>query len=123
MENIKNTDIYLLDQILKNRFLKGFKILDAGCGSGRNMTYFIHNGFNITGIDIDENQIETLQKQYRKHQFKVAGLEEIPFSENHFDYIICNAVLHFAKSEKHFFDMFSELFRVLKRNIIYTNDF
>jgi ubiquinone/menaquinone biosynthesis C-methylase UbiE len=116
MKDIKNTDIYLLDQILKDRFSKNLKILDAGCGSGRNMTYFINNDFDIIGIDIDENRIDTLQKQYHNHQFKVASLEEIPFSENHFDYIICNAVLHFARNKKHFFEMFRELFRVLKPN-------
>ena len=114
MKDLKNTDIYLLDQILKDRFSKDFKILDAGCGSGRNLTYFIENEFNISGIDIDSNRIEILQKQHKDISFKIAGLKEIPFSENEFDYIICNAVLHFAKSEKDFFEMFTELFRILK---------
>lgn len=116
MNNIKKTDIYLLDQILKDRFSKDLKILDAGCGSGRNMTYFIKNRFDIIGVDIDANQIQTLQKKYINHQFKIAGLDEIPFLNGHFNYVICNAVLHFAKSENHFFDMFTELFRILKPN-------
>ena len=33
-------DIYLFDQILKNRFAPEMKILDAGCGGGRNLVYF-----------------------------------------------------------------------------------
>ncbi|WP_332912670.1 hypothetical protein [Algoriphagus boritolerans] len=37
-----NVDIYLLDQILKGRFSKEMKILDAGCGEGRNAVYFIN---------------------------------------------------------------------------------
>lgn len=114
MENIKNTDIYLLDQILKGRFLKNFKILDAGCGLGRNMSYFIHHGFHISGIDMDKIKIETLQKKHQNINLTVANLDKIPYSINYFDYIICNAVLHFAKSEKQFFNMFSELFRILK---------
>ena len=46
-----NIDIYLLDQILKGRFNKGMKILDAGCGEGRNLIYFMREGFTVYGID------------------------------------------------------------------------
>ena len=36
-ELIGNTDIYLIDQIMKNRYNQQDKILDAGCGNGRNL--------------------------------------------------------------------------------------
>jgi len=39
-EAINGTDIYLLDQILKDRYETGDKILDAGCGKGRNLKWF-----------------------------------------------------------------------------------
>lgn len=42
-----NIDIYLLDQILKGRFTKEMRILDAGCGEGRNLIYFLHEGFQV----------------------------------------------------------------------------
>lgn len=113
-QEIGNIDIYLLDQILKERFNSTDKILDAGCGSGRNIQYFSNNNFDIYGIDYNENKIKSLEKLNKN--FKVAKLEEIPFNKNYFDYIICNAVLHFANNEIHFFKMFSELFRVLKTN-------
>ena len=45
-----NIDIYLLDQILKDRFKKSFKILDAGCGEGRNLIYFVRNGFKLSNF-------------------------------------------------------------------------
>ena len=54
IEMVGNTDIYLLDQIMKARYLKGDKVLDAGCGTGRNMFWFINNGITIYGIDADE---------------------------------------------------------------------
>ncbi len=116
MKYLKNIDIYLLDQILKDRFSKDYKILDAGCGSGRNIHYFAKNGFDVYGIDSDVNKINTLQKQYTEQYFKVAKLGKIPFNKNDFDYIICNAVLHFANNKEHFFKMFNEIFRVLKSN-------
>ncbi|HIP27012.1 MAG TPA: class I SAM-dependent methyltransferase [Flavobacteriaceae bacterium] len=126
-QEIGNIDIYLLDQILKERFNSTDKILDAGCGSGRNLQYFINNNFDVYGIDSNENRIKSLKNLNNNQNFKVAKLEAIPFNKDYFDYIICNAVLHFANNEIHFFKMFSELFRVLKTNgtlfIRMTSDF
>ncbi len=46
-------DIYLFDQFLKNRFTPEMKILDAGCGGGRNVVYFLLSGFQVFAIDRD----------------------------------------------------------------------
>ena len=56
-----NIDIYLLDQILKARFEKSFKILDAGCGEGRNLIYFVRNGYKVWGIDKNADAIQMLK--------------------------------------------------------------
>ncbi len=116
-----NIDIYLLDQILKNRFSKEMKILDAGCGEGRNAIYFLNSGFQIFGIDQEELAIQyirysakSLDPSYDSHRFQVGQLEEIPFHQEAFDAVICSAVLHFAKGEAHFWKMMEELLRVLK---------
>jgi ubiquinone/menaquinone biosynthesis C-methylase UbiE len=118
--NIKNliakTDIYLIDQIVKDRYLSSENILDAGCGSGRNLHWFYHSNFKIYGIDQNEKQIEDLKKRYSKQKdhFSVSSLESMNFENDFFNHIICNAVLHFAKDTTHFKTMFSELLRVLK---------
>ncbi len=116
-----NIDVYLLDQILKERFSKDMRILDAGCGEGRNSIYFLNEGYQIFGIDQEElavqylkYQAKTLDKDYDIDRFLVAKLEDIPFHEGAFDAIICSAVLHFARDEEHFFQMIKELIRVLK---------
>ena len=44
-------DIYLFDQLLKGRLTPNMKILDAGCGDGRNLNYFLRRGFDICGVD------------------------------------------------------------------------
>lgn len=109
-------DIYLLDQILKNRYQPTQNILDAGCGSGRNLHWFIAKGYTIEAIDINEEQIALLKEQYPSlgNRFNVAELDNLPFANTTFDHIICSAVLHFAKSDTHFKDMLGELIRVLK---------
>ena len=113
-----NIDIYLFDQLLKERYKSPEKILDAGCGDGRNLYWFYKNEFNIYGIDKDPRSIAYLSTLYpnSKDNFTVSELDNISFEDNFFDHIITNAVLHFANNTSHFEAMFGELVRVLKEN-------
>ncbi|SMD38075.1 Methyltransferase domain-containing protein [Reichenbachiella faecimaris] len=115
-----NIDLYLLDQVLKNKIRTDAKILDAGCGEGRNLIYFLNNGFDVQGIDQNADAIRMLQfivgstySTYPKSNFLIGKLSDLPYSANQFDYVICSAVLHFAQSEEHFWQMIKELDRVL----------
>ena len=111
------TDIYLIDQIMKERYNPADRILDAGCGSGKNIHWFLQSGFHITGIDINEDVIQILKKQYPKvpaNRLLVSSIEETGFMDNNFDHIICSAVLHFANSTAQFNKMIHELVRILK---------
>ncbi|MEO7312133.1 MAG: class I SAM-dependent methyltransferase [Chitinophagaceae bacterium] len=114
-----NTDIYLIDQILKDRYTAKDIILDAGCGGGRNLHWFLQNAIIIYGADINDAAIEQLKEHYPsvpKERFVVAPVENLPFADNYFDHIISSAVLHFAGSKKQFLEMFAEMIRVLKPN-------
>ena len=114
-------DIYLFDQFLKNRFTPEMKILDAGCGGGRNLVYFLRSGFPVFGIDQNPEAIEYVRRLARMlapaippENFRVAAVEESPFPNENFDVVISCAVLHFADDEKHFDRMVQEMWRVLK---------
>lgn len=116
-------DIYLFDQILKNRFSSEMKILDAGCGGGRNLIYFLREGFEVFGVDQNADAIEhvrylaqTFAPQISKEKFQIASVEKMPFEDKSFDAIISSAVLHFADDEAHFDRMLDEMWRVLKPN-------
>lgn len=114
---VGDTDIYLLDQIMKGRYAPHDILLDAGCGSGRNQPWFLQNDITVYGIDINKNLIQELQQNMPglpAERFRVASLEGIPFPDDFFDHIICNAVLHFAENESQFNNMMAELVRVLK---------
>ena len=112
-----NTDIYLIDQIMKGRYKKGELILDSGCGTGRNLHWFLNNGFDIYGIDSNPliiNGILQKNKTLTPGRFQISAAEATPFSDDFFDHIISSAVLHFAKNTGHFFAMMNEMIRVLK---------
>lgn len=112
-------DLSLFDQLLKGRFIAQSKVLDAGCGTGRNSFWFINNGFDVYGIDRNEKSVLQLRNkidQQRKNSenFIVGKISMMPWGDNTFNVVICNAVLHFATNQEHFIAMFSELVRVLQ---------
>ena len=55
-------DIYLFDQLLKGRIVPGMRVLDAGCGSGRNLVYFLRSGYEVFGVDESGQQIAQLRQ-------------------------------------------------------------
>ena len=120
-ETFGNIDIYLFDQLLKGRFDACKTVLDAGCGNGRNMIYFLQQHIDVYGMDQDLaaiQEVRELAHQLAPHlppdNFWVGLVEELPFSENHFDLVICSAVLHFARDQQHFDQMIRSIWRVLK---------
>ena len=118
LDTLGNIDIYLLDQIMKNRYAFNQTILDAGCGTGRNINWFYINGFNIHAIDNNPERIAYIKELYpnQKDNFKVASLANLPYSDNSIDHIINCAVLHFVENIEQFKLYVSELVRVLKPN-------
>ena len=122
-KELGNLDIYLLDQILKGRYEKENRILDAGCGEGRNLIYFLNNQFDVYGIDKNESALQMLKflagsidPSFDPTRFSVGYIDQLPYENCHFHHIICSAVLHFAANECHFKAMMGELVRVLKPN-------
>jgi len=50
-EQFGGIDIYLFDQPLRGRIPLGTRVIDAGCGGGRNLVYFLRNGYEVFGVD------------------------------------------------------------------------
>lgn len=116
-----NIDIYLFDQLLKGRFDNCKNIIDVGCGYGRNIVYFLQQGYEVFGIDQNPEAIEEVKQMSKQlapgnnvNNFRVALVEENPFAESSFDIVICSAVLHFAKDKDHFDKMLQATWNVLK---------
>ena len=114
-------DIYLFDQLLKGRFVPGMRILDAGCGSGRNLVYFLRAGYEVFAIDESSEalaQTRRLAAELAPHlppeNFRAEPGERMSFRDESFDVVISSAVLHFARTEEQWNSMISEMWRVLK---------
>ena len=114
-------DIYVFDQLLRGRLVPGMRILDAGCGSGRNLVYFFRNGFEIFGVDADPHAVASvraiatrLASRLPAENFRVEPVERMSFDDASADAVLSSAVLHFAQDEQHFDAMVREMWRVLK---------
>jgi len=101
---------------MKGRYKMNDTILDAGCGYGRNLHWFLRNNVVIYGVDQDANAIHDLQRRQSTiaERFRQSPVEKTPFEDDQFDHIISSAVLHFAKNTAHFRQMIAEMVRVLK---------
>ncbi len=120
-EQFGDIDVYLFDQLLKGRFTPGMKILDAGCGGGRNIIYFLREGYEVFGVDGSTESIAYVRRlahhlapQLPLENFQLAEVEKNVFGENKFDVVICSAVLHFAHDEEHFLRMLNGMWQQLK---------
>lgn len=102
---IGNIDLHLLDEILKGRFNPQMRILDAGCGEGRNLQYFLAQGYSVFGVDKEPMAIKMLRMQAREmpeKNFVVSAIEDRPFSTGFFGAILCVNVLQHAVDTHHF---------------------
>lgn len=115
-----NIDIYVFDQLLKGRLAPPMRVLDAGCGTGRNLVYLLQNGFEVFGVDANPKSVQYVQALARRlapqlpaSNFDVCEIASLPFADERFDAVISSAVLHFAEDPAHFQKMVDEMWRVL----------
>lgn len=120
-EQFGQIDIYLFDQILRGRVTPTMRVLDAGCGSGRNLVYFLREGYQVFGMDMDPQAVAatrrlaaSLAPGLPQDNFRQEALEEMTFPSNFADFVVCSAVLHFARDDNHFLGMLRGIWRVVK---------
>jgi tellurite methyltransferase len=103
-------DIYLFDQLLRGRIAPGMRIFDAGCGPGRNLVYFLREGYEVFGADQDPRAIAALPAG----NFRAEPIESHSFPHDFADVVLSSAVLHFARDDEQFRAMLAGSWRVLK---------
>ena len=120
-EQFGQIDIYLFDQLLKGRITPGMRVFDAGCGSGRNLIYFLREGYEVFAVDSDPSAIHytrqlaaPLAPSLPASNFRVEEIEATTFPDAFADVVLSSAVLHFAQSDDHFEAMLRGTWRVLK---------
>ena len=114
-------DIYLFDQILRGNISPGMRVLDAGCGGGRNIQYLLREGYEVFGVDASAEAVVEVKKMAAElapglpaENFQMACVEAMPFADESMDVVVCHSVLHFALDEAQLEAMVRGLWRVLR---------
>ena len=119
-EQFGDIDIYLFDQLLRGRIDDSAKVLDVGCGGGRNLVFMLRAGMRVFGIDEDVEAIDAVRRQAAVlapglplAHFSVQPADAMSFGDETMDVVLSSAVLHFARDEAHFNACVREMWRVL----------
>lgn len=113
-------DIYVFDQLLRGRIASGMRVLDAGCGDGRNLVYLLRAGFDVFGVDANRTSIDRLRQvssmlapHLPAENFRVEPIEQMTFPDGFAGVVLSSAVLHFANDDDEFAAMLRGTWRVL----------
>lgn len=109
-ENISESYLELLEAFMKRLPEKG-RVLDAGCGPGRDAQILSDRGFNVTGIDLSEEMID--EAKDRDAEFHVMDVRDLEFEDEAFDAVLANQLLIFFTGRERR-EALEELSRVLK---------
>ena len=114
-------DIYLFDQLLRGRIRPGHRVVDAGCGAGRNLTWLLREGYDVYGVDEDPGAVAAVRRLAASlapalppDRFRVASVEATGLPGAFADVVLSSAVLHFARDTPHFDAMVDEMWRILR---------
>ena len=120
-EQFGQIDIYLFDQILRGRVAPGMRVVDAGCGSGRNLVYLLREGYEVFGLDADPRAVEEVRRlaaalapALPPENFRAEAIENTSFPDAFADVAISSAVLHFARDDDQFRAMLLGTWRILR---------
>jgi 2-polyprenyl-3-methyl-5-hydroxy-6-metoxy-1,4-benzoquinol methylase len=99
---------------------KSLKILDVGCGTGRHSIELSKRGYNVTGVDLSESQLqrakekagmENLEIDFRKNDAR-----NLPFSaEFDFAIMLCEGAFPLMETDEMNFEILKSVTRSLKQ--------
>ncbi len=113
-------DVYLFDQLLRGRIAPGMRVLDAGCGRGRNLVFLLREGYEVFALDPDPTAVAAVRDLAHRlapalpeTNVRCEPVDASTFPDALADVVISNAVLHFASGEGPFLAMLRGTWRLV----------
>lgn len=95
------------------RKLDGKKVLDVGCGTGRQTIRLFQRGVKIEGFDISEEMLNVLKKKCPQIPVKKGAAKYIAYDDESFEGVVCNFLFVHLKNPV---PILEEIYRVLKND-------
>jgi ubiquinone/menaquinone biosynthesis C-methylase UbiE len=97
-------------------YLRGRKILDAGCGGGAFVDLVAQKGYDVIGVDNHAEFLQMAQERYGSGRYVRADILRLPFADHSFDCTYCFDVLEHVDHDT----AIKELVRVTIHRLIIT---
>lgn len=110
-QEFRNVEVSHISEFLKD---KSGRILDLGCGSGRNFSR--KDNLEFYGIDFSQKMVDLSKERNIAKEVKKSEVSSIPYDDEFFDHVVFNAVLHCVDSGEKRKKTLEETYRVLKKN-------
>jgi len=102
----------LLYPLFNFKQLKGKKILDLGCGYGKDLQYFHNKKLQAQGIDISKEMIKLAKKNCPDCELKVGDFKKLPYKNNYFHFIYSRYAIQHSNEVQ---TILKEVHRILRK--------
>lgn len=98
------------------RFKRGERVLEIGCGTGRNVEYFSDLGLEATGVEPEEEIVKIARQKstIKKDQIIRAPYDQLPLGDNTFDNVVFMNTFAFAGDKE---KALKEAYRVASKKV------
>lgn len=95
----------------------GDSVLDVGCGLADFYAHLSNKGINVryTGVDIVPELVEAARVAHPNLDLQVRDLQEEPFPESSFDYIVCSQVFNLHLGDEKSDTLVRDMLRIMYR--------
>jgi len=95
------------------------RVLELGCGQGRDTIFFASNGLDVHAIDSSKIAIENVNQKIREKNISInlkhfEARRGLPFGNNHFDALYSHMFYNMSFTDEDLRFLFTESSRVLK---------
>lgn len=97
-----------------SRLPKAAKVLDAGCGAGRDSKILSDQGLEVVGLDLSKGLLTVAKRKFSKITFVEGNLLKLPFEDASFDGAWANTSLLHLETVGEVTKALQEINRVLK---------
>lgn len=109
-------------KLLRKKISNG-KVLDLGCGGGRNIILFSKAGFTVSGVDFSKKAVELAKQNCSEHKISaelvLGDVLNLKFSDSSFDCLLDFGLFHHLRKTA-YKCYFKNILRVLRNDGYYV---